>query len=318
MLDVKDKKILNELLLNSRISTTQLAKKVGVSREVATYRIKRLEEQEIIRSYFTLIDYEALRCKRHVVFMQLTKASPKKEQEILTYLQEHKYITYLSPIISKWNFVFDLIIPEEKNLREIIQEITNHTQDYLGSFIVISGDIEGKFYPTKIVGTNKEIIFQQAQKTKLDSTDKQLLRILSTNANIEYAQLSRKLDMPATTIAHRIKQLEKKSVIHGYTCSVDYKKLGWQFYNIQLKTSTQNMKQFYTFIKEHENIAFYYEYLGHENWDMDLGIIAEDIETLRAVILEIKQHFGEEIHIQNMYAVGELVKDNILPEGVLE
>lgn len=318
MIDAKDKKILSELIINSKISTTQIAKKAGVSREVAIYRIKKLETSKIIRKYFTLINYEALGFKRHVVFMQLKGVSLEKEQEILEYLKNHDYITYLSPIIGKWNFVFDLIIENEVKLKETIKEINKELGLYIGSFILLSGNIEGKFYPTKLVGINKEIQFKLSDKYSLDDVDKIILRLLSTNARIEYSSLSQKLDMPATTISYRIKNLEKAGIIQGYTTSIDYQKLGWEFYNLQLKSKNYDKKKFLEFIKTHKKIIFYYEYLGHENWDIDLGIIAKNSDDLRKVILEIKQYFGEEISMENMYLVAGLVKDNILPEGVLK
>ena len=52
----KTNKILYELSKNSRIPTTRLAKTVGISREVADYRIKNLITQGIITSFITDID----------------------------------------------------------------------------------------------------------------------------------------------------------------------------------------------------------------------------------------------------------------------
>ena len=46
-LDVKDRKILKELLLNSRIPVARLARKVGISREVAIYRINKLKSMTV-------------------------------------------------------------------------------------------------------------------------------------------------------------------------------------------------------------------------------------------------------------------------------
>ena len=47
-LDLKDRKILYELDSNSRQPLSQIAKKVGLSKEVVNYRIRRLEDQKII------------------------------------------------------------------------------------------------------------------------------------------------------------------------------------------------------------------------------------------------------------------------------
>lgn len=59
-LDETDKAILNSLVQNSRQSYRQLAKKIGVSVATIMTRVKRLEEEKIIKEYTTRIDYEKL------------------------------------------------------------------------------------------------------------------------------------------------------------------------------------------------------------------------------------------------------------------
>ena len=55
-IDLKDRKILYELDLNCRQSNAQIGKKVGLSKEVVTYRIKRMEDEGVITRYWTAID----------------------------------------------------------------------------------------------------------------------------------------------------------------------------------------------------------------------------------------------------------------------
>ena len=55
-IDLKDRKILYQLDRNCRQSNTQIGKKVGLSKQVVDYRIKRMEEEGIITGYWTDID----------------------------------------------------------------------------------------------------------------------------------------------------------------------------------------------------------------------------------------------------------------------
>ena len=59
-IDEKDRCIVNVLLSNSRLSYRQIAKKVGLSVVTVLNRIKKLEKEEIIKRYSTIIDYEKL------------------------------------------------------------------------------------------------------------------------------------------------------------------------------------------------------------------------------------------------------------------
>jgi DNA-binding Lrp family transcriptional regulator len=50
-LDVKDRKILYHLDLDSRQPFSQLGKKVGLSKDLVAYRVKKLHERGIIKNF---------------------------------------------------------------------------------------------------------------------------------------------------------------------------------------------------------------------------------------------------------------------------
>lgn len=59
-IDETDKKILNVLLENSKLSYRNIAKKVGVSVVTILKRVKILEKENIIKTFTTDLDYEKL------------------------------------------------------------------------------------------------------------------------------------------------------------------------------------------------------------------------------------------------------------------
>lgn len=59
-LEEKDRKILNILVDNSRLSLRQIAKKAGISVATVMHRIKKLEEERVIEKYSAKIDYEKI------------------------------------------------------------------------------------------------------------------------------------------------------------------------------------------------------------------------------------------------------------------
>jgi len=54
----KDKKILNILVENSKLSLRQIAKKAGISVATAMHHIRKLEKEGVIRRYTASLDYE--------------------------------------------------------------------------------------------------------------------------------------------------------------------------------------------------------------------------------------------------------------------
>jgi DNA-binding Lrp family transcriptional regulator len=59
-LDQTDVKILENLLKDARLSSRQLARKVGVSVGTILDRIKRMEQNGVIRGYCAMLDHEKL------------------------------------------------------------------------------------------------------------------------------------------------------------------------------------------------------------------------------------------------------------------
>ena len=51
---------------------------------------------------------------------------------------------------------------------------------------------------------------------RLDETDRQLLRLLQTNARASTAHLARQMNLARTTVVARIAKLEQEGVIAGY------------------------------------------------------------------------------------------------------
>jgi Lrp/AsnC family leucine-responsive transcriptional regulator len=55
----------------------------------------------------------------------------------------------------------------------------------------------------------------------LDSVDLQILNLMQTNAKIANVELARQLEMAPSAVLERVKKLEQKEVIKGYTTRID-------------------------------------------------------------------------------------------------
>ena len=61
----------------------------------------------------------------------------------------------------------------------------------------------------------------------IDDTDKQLLRLLQTQARMSITELAERVNLSATPCARRIKRLEEAGIITGYHTQTDAQKLGY-------------------------------------------------------------------------------------------
>lgn len=60
----------------------------------------------------------------------------------------------------------------------------------------------------------------------MDEKDEKIVKILLENAKLSTQGISKKILIPITTVHNRIKKLEKKGIIKGYTVNLDYEKVG--------------------------------------------------------------------------------------------
>ena len=82
-LDAFDRKILDVLAVEGRISVTELAKRIGLSKSPTQARLKRLEECGVIRGYRAL--YDPIRLGRdHVAFVEV-KLSDTREAALAAF-----------------------------------------------------------------------------------------------------------------------------------------------------------------------------------------------------------------------------------------
>jgi len=82
-LDGFDRKIVDVLAVDGRISVTALAQRIGLSKSPTQARVKRLEESGVIRGYRAL--YDPIRLGRdHVAFVEV-KLSDTREKALATF-----------------------------------------------------------------------------------------------------------------------------------------------------------------------------------------------------------------------------------------
>lgn len=63
----------------------------------------------------------------------------------------------------------------------------------------------------------------------LDEVDLKIIRSLSENARKSYREIAKELHISLSTVANRIKRLEKEAVINGYLPIIDYNKIGYEY-----------------------------------------------------------------------------------------
>ena len=112
-LDIKDKKILYQLDVNSRQSASQIGKQTGLPKNVVTYRINRLVEKGIINTFYTVIDAFRLGYISIRIYITFQYTTPEIEQKIIDYFIKNNYTYWIASTEGRYHLV---VIMWVKNL----------------------------------------------------------------------------------------------------------------------------------------------------------------------------------------------------------
>lgn len=311
-LDKIDRKILFELDKNCRISDTQLAKKVGRSREAVKYRINQLVKKEVIEKFITSINHAKLGITYYKIFLQLENI-PKEKEKLFHFIGNHKKIPWHGICSGVWDYIIGISAESSIEFDKIKNEIFTKFK-HLIIKKEIGVMIETKQYVKKYL--TEEIcevksFAGEIVHNEIDNLDQKIINILANNARIPIVQLSREVNSTVKIVSNKIKHLEKLGIILGYRISIDINKLSLEFFKIILyyrSISSEEERKLFEYIKNLSQSIYYVKMIAP--WDAELELIVNNYHELNNIIDDLRKEFHEIIRNHETVIIH---KENWLP-----
>lgn len=120
-MDQIDKKILNMLQANARVSLKEMSKECFISSPAIAARITKMEEAGIITGYHTSINREKL--DFHVKAFIMVQLEPNQKNEFYPFVQSIPNVIECNCITGDYSEVMEVIFPSTKDLDDFINEI---------------------------------------------------------------------------------------------------------------------------------------------------------------------------------------------------
>ena len=296
--DLKDKRLLYELDCNSRQTIQQLAKKIGLSKDAVKYRMNKLINEGIIKSFNAVIDTGKLGFLSFRLLLKFYHLSPALEKEILDFLLKNKNLVWLVKVEGNWDvntwFLYKSV--EEMSLfwQELLRRYNNYIDKkeigiysnvtYFGRAYLLKNKYNSFSMP--IVSLPKEI--------KLDKSKLKIVELLSKNARMSVVNIAKATGITPKTVINKIKELEKDKIIVGYRTEFNLEKLGYKYYKLHISTfniSPEKNKQLKQYIKQNPYIIFEDTVLG--GYDIEIEIQIENEDNLRDLVEDLREKFSD-------------------------
>lgn len=319
-LDVKDKKILYYLEQDARQSLRNLGKKVGLSKDVVSNRVKNLEEKGVIFNYYTVINIFKLDLSILRFYIKMQFITSEIKEEIIKWFLENKYSNVVASVEGSYDL---LVIFSIKNIHKIYnfwEETLDRFGDYFESYN-FSLYYEEHLYDHIFLLDSKDrkddrkkfVLSSSIEQIEIDKLDIDILKIIAPNARIPTIEIANKLNTTASIIHYRIKKLIDLGLIMGYRATLDFSKLGLKTFKCDL------------FLKDHKLTNKIMKYVVNNpylrgrdiaigNADIELTYYLKDVSSLNQIIRDISNKFPGAIRNYKYFSDIRLHKYRYIPE----
>lgn len=292
-MDKLDEKILAILDWHGREPINRIAKRVKSNKDVVAYRIKKLEEQKIIVRYFPVLDMGKLGYYTSRLYFDLEEMSPTQEKEFITFLDKEMHAglifrmdyPYRYGIVLWTKSIYDIEQAIIKIKRQLGKLLLRYNYTLLCTYRVFPKDylFEKKYHEHSYTNTPASIV-------DIDTNDFHILQQLSTNAVLSTVQIAKNLNLPQTTVSNKIKTLEKKKIILGFRAEIDFIKLGYTNYFLEIYLEdNHNLAQIESWANTCKNTVWLQKIIG--TCDIEIEVEVKDRTELESLLHELRTKF---------------------------
>lgn len=292
----RDKDILRILNKNCRESDSNIARKLKISKQAVGYRIKKMQENGLIKSFYTEFNISKLGYNAYYIFLELEKITNSIENEIIRKFASDDNIGWIINGIGRSNIILLVYAKTLSEFEELYLKIKNTCSEYLKesnfSILINSYKLSYRFLNADIGGIQME----KFQTVILNNEDIKLMKALAQNAKEKIITVSKNTGMSIDIIRYRLKKLIMNNIISGFRMKLNVSKLGIQWYLLLIKLQPiedQLKKRFLNHILNQKETYYLTSTIGNYDLIVDLHVVSST--DIGHFIFELRNTFPEVI-----------------------
>ncbi|MBI5388920.1 Lrp/AsnC family transcriptional regulator [Candidatus Woesearchaeota archaeon] len=321
--DLKDRKILTALDMDARMPLTQLAKLVGLSRQVVEYRIKRMQKENLILGARAIFDSVVAGYNWYRVLFQLQNVTKEKKDAFITILKASPHMLWLGEVGGNWDLIMNFIVKDNFSFNAVFEQLIAQWGAYIKEYevlIYINVHDHSRAYILPDTKERKEFFHEMRYNPllKLDDLDRNIIKELSNNAWLTNVEVGQKLGVSNNTIRNRLEVMESNKFLLGYRLFIHPSALGYKSHMLFLginRLDMQREKMLHAYLRTIPYITFVVTHIGR--WRIGIEIETQNEEEFQQVFVDIRGRFSDIITDFESFPIFRDHVVNYFPEGNL-
>lgn len=298
IIDEADLRLLFALDQNSRASFATLARSLRMAPETVRYRVSNLVERGVVKKFFTIVDAGRLGLAIHKLYLKLQYLTDRQLSQIIRLLSEMPEVLWVFELEGSFDLAFAV---RTRNLYEL-DIIVNTVLRRFGPSIIrrsLAVNVLSEYFPrTHLVDRVRSIVptstYSLSGKVEeLDSIDSVILEMLSRDSRVSASMIAetiatnKKIIHPIgrEAVLQRIKRLEKRKIISGYTIIPKHETLGLSHCRICISVNQLRpnvVERVIKHIKQDPHVWYVIKVFGE--WDYEIGFEVPDNRVYQRVL----------------------------------
>lgn len=119
---VSDKKILEQVKLDSRKSIADISREVGLGPLTVKKKIAFLIRSGVIKQFFPITSFSKL---GYQWWQVLVKCTNVKKETFLTFIEQHQNMPWYVQLLGKWDYMVSIYVRDNAELHKVLDELRN-------------------------------------------------------------------------------------------------------------------------------------------------------------------------------------------------
>ena len=314
----KDLRLLYELGINARQSYSRIGKKIRLSQQMVSYKMKTFQESVIVQAFYPLLDYSRFVYLNFTVLFKVNYISKERFHSLITALTKQPSIVEVIECGGKHDLILIFSARNPSSFNKTMKEVLfSHSQ--LKNYTILTNVVRHFFPRTYFLSaepnTKDVVIGGDRELLDIDETDKNILTSLQKNTVASSIEIASQCNITPKTMISHIKILEARKIIRGYHPLLHVQKLEFKVNKILLQYHNLTPEQedrLTRFCIRNPHITEFSKLFGE--WDAEITVETRNMRDFRNVYILIREQFQDIIQDSEDFPVFQTHKKQLLPD----